>query len=351
MSMRKKVILFVPKAYSLAQVLLDGFEELNCDVKVIDYEDYFHRRVNRFYNKTKNLPKKLNFGFSDYYIEKVNILSKKIVASEKPDIIVIYNDQYLYPETIKHLKDNFCPVINILGDNPFYTFGRVFNIAAMMEMSFVLAPDSYWIKQLKMIGVKNIDYFYPGYSKKLNFKINDVSKYLDKYKSDIVVIGRQYNINWGYKRALFYNHFSKYDFKIFGNDWEPWFKYFPELKGKYIPQKSRMSFEELNIILNCSKIYPIEKNPGLLSGQHLRVYESIGSEVLPIVEESEDNSLIFKECFIPTIKCYSDIENITDEYISNETKRLKTVKELKKYFDCTYSPKLTCEKIISVSGQ
>ena len=72
------------------------------------------------------------------------------------------------------------------------------------------------------------------------------------------------------------------DLKIYGMGWEMWFDYFPKLEEKYVELKKPLSFEEVNIITNCGKIYPIDANPGLLNGIHIRIFDTIGSGILPI---------------------------------------------------------------------
>ena len=107
----------------------------------------------------------------------------------------------------------------------------------------------------------NISFLLLGYDKELNHPVELTAEENEKYGSDLLMIGRTYRNSWGYKRALFYSKFSDMYIKIYGRGWELWFDYFPELKKRYYPLNKPLTFEMVNLISNCCKIYPIDANP------------------------------------------------------------------------------------------
>ena len=295
--------------------------------------------VFNLFDKSTDLPKKMALNFPQWFINKVNQKYLELVNQLKPEVIIVYNDQYLLPETIRKIKRNNCIIINILGDNPFYIWKRNSNIEAMLEMSYVLAPDTYWVKQIEEMGIKNISFFLPGFTNKINFKENPSDTDYVKYKSDLIMIGNLQPSNWGYKRAYFYNLFADFDIKIYGQNWDKWLNSFPKLKDKVIKPNTRISAKLMNAMLNCSKIYPIEHNPTIINGIHSRVFESIASGILPLVEYRKDLDLVFYNCEIPTIKSYEYASSIAAELLDNYEKRTKILDELRKFIDSNYNPK------------
>jgi hypothetical protein len=347
----KKILLFIPKEYPLGTILEEGFLAHGIETILFDVGHFYHQIIFNLFIRSSDLPKKMALNFPGWFIKKVNKKYLKLVDQIKPEVIIVYNDQYILPETIREIRKKNCIVINFLGDNPIYVSKRNSNIEAMLEMSYVLAPDTYWVKQIQEMGIKNISFFLPGFTKKINFKENPpVTDYL-KYKSDLIMVGNLQPSNWGYKRAYFYNLFADLDIKIYGQNWDRWLNSFPRLKNKVIKPASRISAKLMNTMLNCSKIYPIEHNPTIINGIHSRVFESIASGILPLVEYRKDLDLVFTDCEIPTIKSYENASSIAAELLDNEEKRTKTLAELRKFIDSAYTSKITAAKLLNIINE
>ncbi|MBP7796932.1 MAG: glycosyltransferase [Elusimicrobiales bacterium] len=342
-----KILLFVPDNYSLKNIISSGFIQLGHRVKFINYKHFFPNWHNRLIEKTGGLSKRFTKYWYYPYLNKINQKYLYFVNKEKPDFIIVYNDQLLLPKTAREIK-KVCPVFNYLGDNPFYIEGRPFNIATMQEANHVFSPDSFWVKQIKQIGLNNVSFLLLGYDKGLNHPINVAPEEKEKYGSDLLMIGRTYRNSWGYKRALFYSKFSDMDIKIYGRGWELWFDYFPELKKRYYSLDKPLSFEMVNLLSNCSKIYPIDANPGLIYGLHIRIFDCIGSGILPLVEYRKDIDLVFNEVNIPIIYSYNEAADKAKYFLRNENERIEMIKELQSYVDRNYTPQIAAEKIIEV---
>lgn len=340
-----KILFFFPELYSIKEVFIEGCSRLGINYEFCHFEDFFSNTTNRWQSKITNLPRSLKNIWSSSYIQKVNKLYLKKVQDFNPDLVLLYNDQLMLPETAKHIKKK-CPIFNFLGDNPFYVFQRPFNLATIREMDYVFAPDSHWLKQLNQIGIEKTSFLVLGYANSINFFQKPTIEEKEKYASDVVMIGRTYNDAWGYKRALFYNKFSHLDFKIYGNGWNRWLNHFPELKDSIVPLKQTLSHQDVNLICNCCKIYPIDANPGLINGLHIRIFDSIGTGILPLVEYRHDLQTVFKGNFVPVIDNYNQAADIAAYYLKNEKERKDIVSVLKRHVDINYNPKIAVEKII-----
>jgi spore maturation protein CgeB len=247
-------------------------------------------------------------------------------------------------ETIKKIKQQNIKIAFYLGDNPLYTFTNSNNLSILFHSDLTICPDSFWLQQLSDIGVMNLIHHYLGYDKSQNYVINE-----DKvYSSDLMFIGRSHPNSWGYKRMLFLDQFNELDMKIYANSnsWDYWINDFPKLKDKITLLSGRISHEEVNKLCNATKIYPVDSNPGLINGVHLRVFECIGSGILPIIEYKKDLDLIFKGIELPVIKQYGEGAELAKYYLENEDKRLSKIKELQAYVNENYDTKTKVNEIL-----
>ncbi len=260
--------------------------------------------------------------------------------------VFIYNNQYFFPDTIERIKRN-SKIVFILGDNPLWSKTFNFNLTILKHADLVLSPDSHWQFELNMIGINNIEVDFIGSSRKHFYPISDISEnFRSKYGSDLLFIGRNYHGSSGYKRALFLNNFVGMDFKIFGSrEWEKWLNYFPLLKDHFYPINGRISFDELNIALNCTKVYPIDQNTGIINGLHLRVFEAIGSGTLPIVEWRKDIDSVFGD-ILPVIRNYSEAKALASHYLDSEGERKQLVESLRNHIDLKYKPENYVQRML-----
>jgi hypothetical protein len=109
---------------------------------------------------------------------------------------------------------------------------------------------------------------------------------------------------------------------------------------------SRISNEEMNFALNCTKIYPIDQNTGIINGIHLRVFETIGAGALPVMEWRKDLDNVF-EGLLPVIKQYSKSRDLAMFYLQNEQKRLDTISSLQYLIKDKYTPELYIRRVIN----
>ena len=342
-----KIALFFPPFYSLKILFENTYREKGIEVVSTDFRDFYPKWKQKGYGYITTLPGKISKGFYNNYIAEINKEYLKFVGQHKPNFILMYNNCNLHPDTVDEIK-KICPIYNYLGDYPLF-LDNPFALETTMKCNHVFCPDSYWMGQLKNMGHNNVSFLITGYDKSINFSFEPSESDKEKYSSDLLFIGRGYKFSsYGYKRALFYNSFSNMDIKIYGREWENWFNYFPKLKQRYYPLKKRLSFEEVNTISNCCKIYPIDLNPGLINGLHIRIFDCIGAGILPLVEYSKDIDTVFKNVEIPIIKDYSAGLDIAKHYLSDDLERKKIINNLKDYVDSNYSAEIAVQKILRI---
>lgn len=310
---------------------------MNFDAKIVDYYSFYHPKVNYLLDKTAGLPEKITTFYKPRYIEAINKKYLSIIESEKPDLIIIYNNQFFLPSTLKSIHGK-TKIVFILGDNPLYSATSDYNLAILYHADLIISPDSFWTEQLNKLGLSRMVNDFVGFNPHENFSFTPDNATKKTYGSDLVFIGRNYRDGSGYKRTLFYSKFASLDFKIFGNhEWLRWLEFFPELKPNFILKERAFSLQEINKVINCAKIYPVENNPGMFNGIHLRVFECIGSGVLPLPEWSLDLDTAFNK-MVPSIKNYHEANEIARYYLDHDLERLELIGKLRKHLTENYLP-------------
>lgn len=323
-----KVLLFFSGQSSLSHIFKQVFKLKTDDVEVVNYLDFLPSFYHRLHNKSGKMPRSVEQQIRKNYLSKIQEKYIEVINNKKPDLIFVYNDQMLCAETLDKVSNKIKTSV-FLADSPLFLQKRPHIIGLIRRVDVVFAPDTYWLDQCKMLGVKRTEYLIPGFNEKHNYKIIPASSQYKKYNSDVFFMGSPYPENWGYKRALFLSKFSQFKFILLGPDsWRNWFGDFPELESHFKSKKGHLSDEDLNIMMNCSKIIPIDANPGIINGFHIRVFDTIASGVLPLIEYRKDLEGIFKSTDIMFIKDYNQIPELVNYYLNNEELRISLIKQL-----------------------
>lgn len=342
-----KVLLLLPRGYSYYNSILNAFKNAKVDTFALDYEDFFVKPINYFIRRFDSLPNILKNNWKKYYIKRINIGYSNIYNNIKPDLVFIYNNQLIETELIKQFKTK-SKIIFYLGDHPLYSPTAENNLELLFHSDYTICPDTFWIQQLKMMGIKNLVFDLFGFDDKVYFPFTPSDEEFREFASDLVYIGSAHKNSWGYKRFYFLNQFAKFDVRFFLNEdgAKKWVKYFPDIKEKIIYYSGRnQSFN--NLVCNCSKIYPIDISGSVFNGIHIRLLDCIGSGILPLVEFTKDLKLVFGSIEVPTINSYGEIPELTKYYLSNEDYRKKIIGTLRKFVIDNYSPNLFVNRILS----
>ena len=106
--------------YSISNSIVKGFHGNDWEIKVVDFLDFFNKRTNRFMAKTGGVPDKIRKHWAVPYQAFINKKYLEILEEYQPDLVFIYNHQFVEPETIQAFRKK-SKIAFILGDNPFYT--------------------------------------------------------------------------------------------------------------------------------------------------------------------------------------------------------------------------------------
>ena len=252
----------------------------------------------------------------------------------------------LLPETLRVIK-NTAKVFFFLGDSPFYTPTNDHFLADLFYADAIFCPDSFWVEQFEMIGLKTAHFFLLGINPLMNFVTDVSASDREKWAADLLFVGNEKATTWGYKRALFLNQFCDLDIKIYTSP--PFARRlaeFPGLKGKTSYRGKRISHEQLNTMLNCCKLYPVDANPGLINGIHARVFECIASGILPLVEYRKDLDTAFGGVDLPVITSYSSAKGVAEMYLDDDQLRSRVMDELRQFANERYHPAVTIKQML-----
>lgn len=338
-----KILLLCPSYYSLDKTLIKGLEELGHRVYHHNYRKFLKSWQDSINVQIYRLPYKYRYKWEKYYFYLINKKCQEVFDQSEPDIVFIYNNEGLLPETLQYFKDKKSKIIFFLGDSPYYTPTNRYYLHLLFKADMIVSPDSFWAEQLKLLGINHIIVDFPVYDHTMMMEVTPTAEERIKFNCDLLFVGTGYADSWGYKRALFISKFAKLNLQVFGSKhWLKWLEFFPELKDHFEVLPLRTSNEKINIMSKCSKVYPVDANPAILNGVHLRIFDCIGAGILPIVEYRKDHDEFFKGVNLPLIKNYNDAESIAKTYIQNDSLRESTLRELKEFIDSKYQ----CEVVI-----
>ena len=336
----KKALLILPERYNFYKSINDSLEQMGYDVKRIDYLNIIKSSksiLGKIFSRIKYGKRKfekIQLAVNAHYCDEFNKI--------KPDIVVVYNEQLLVPSTLELFKKSDVKIIFILGDNPLALAPtNIYNLSILFFADLIICPDSSWKLQLEKMGIKNIIFDYM-------FNINDsVSLEYDR-EEELLFIGRTYRGAWGYKRCLFLNHFNNLNIDIHGTGahWNFWLDHFPKLKDKTIIHKNRLPLTKFNNLLLSYKIHPVDANPGISSGIHLRIFECLNAGILPLAEHTNDFDVVFTDTPLPTIKDFHECENMAVEYSKNNKERIKIVRDAREHLVENYSPIKVMKRVL-----
>ncbi|MCX6267603.1 MAG: hypothetical protein NTW16_09635 [Bacteroidetes bacterium] len=149
-----KALIFIPEYYTLGSTIRYGFESMQYEAKIVDYYTFFGQKVKYFMDKTAGFPEKVTRFYKPRYVESINQKYLTIIRNEKPDLIIIYNNQYFLPATLKSIQGK-TKIVFILGDNPLYSATSDYNLAILYYADLIVSPDSFWSGQLYKLGYKS----------------------------------------------------------------------------------------------------------------------------------------------------------------------------------------------------
>lgn len=335
----ERALLICPAQYSLGNSLREILSCLAGEVKVTDIRSAISGSKMKLNSQMFRLPHYIRQRWEKYFLEYVNNMILRQVDEFNPDIVLIYNSQYLVPETCRSIRTR-SRLIFFMGDSPFFTPQNNYYLSCLAHADLILSPDSYWMQQVVTLGLEKTIYFMPGVDKSSYFIINPSENRDVEEQTEILYVGSCYLNSWGFKKAMLMSNFTRFNFKLYGNSaWTRWFGFFPELEkvfslSGFIPQ------ERLNRMFNKASVIPVDGNPGIINGVHLRMFEALAAGALPLIEYRTDvDGLLFRdfEHELPIIRDYRNAREMASYYLKNEKDRSELVSLMGAFLEKEYS--------------
>jgi hypothetical protein len=116
-----KVLLLAPDLYTIDKTITIGFKENGFEVVKYDYRSEISKTKNFIDLNIGKVPYKYRIYWKEKYLKNINEKQISIYNKIIPDIVYIYNNENLLPDTVKYFKKT-SKVVIFLGDNPFYSF-------------------------------------------------------------------------------------------------------------------------------------------------------------------------------------------------------------------------------------
>ncbi len=345
----ERALLICPARYSLYDSLRDVLAGMAQEVSAADIRSGISGLEKMVNTQMYRLPYRVRKRWELSFQLKVNQRIMQLADSYRPDLILVYNSQYLLPETCLTLKKR-SKLLFFMGDSPFYTPQNNFYLSCLASADLVLSPDSFWAGQLNTLGIAQTMHFMPGMNERIYFRIDGNGAGNDEEETDILYVGASYVNSWGYRKAMLMSRFTRFRLRIYGNDsWERWFPFFPELAGCF-RKSGFIPDERINRMFNKARIIPVDGNPGILNGVHIRMMEALAAGSLPLIEYRKDvEDLIFRDSGItlPLIRDYSTAGDLASRYLSDDRARRETADAMRKFIKEKYSPVNNAERIIA----
>jgi hypothetical protein len=339
-----KALLLFPGANSIAEniehaLMLNGIntERLNFRTIARRNEEFIDTQIYRFPDKVRRV-------WEAYYLKKINHWYRLQFEKQRPDLVFIYNNELLLPETLAWLRQKKIIIAFFLGDHPLYTFTSRYNLAVLDYADAVFVPDTFWQQQLQKMGLPQVHHLVLPLPQKMYYPIEQIPlAEASLLATDALYVGLSYKDSWGYKKARFLSYFTHCKLQIHGNEaWKRWFAFFPELEPCFIARKTLIPAPQLNKMYNCAKIIPVDGNPGIFNGIHLRASEALASGTLPLMEWNADIDLIFSGLDdLPAVKDYRAIPEMVSFYLAHENIRKELIEQMSACYQLKYGVKST----------
>lgn len=296
--------------------LFRAFSRLGHLISVVDENYYINLS-----NKSK-LTKVIDRVFRKQHFKEFNNAVLREAEIFNPDIILIYKGAFVYPETIKTLKQKGKPLVNFYPDVSFRTHGSL--LAHTLPLyDHVFTTKTFGINDMKeQLGVMSSSFIPHGYDPDIH-RILDINNTLaDAFKCDVSFIG-----TYSPKKEQMLNYIKTQlpgiNMFIWGAGWHQ--STTASLKTSI---KGRPITGDLYVMgIAASKInlgILSEEVGGASSGDKItsRTFHIPASGGFMIHEKTEESVLYFKENEETVF--YSDKDDLVDKirfYLKNEAER------------------------------
>jgi glycosyltransferase involved in cell wall biosynthesis len=351
--MFEKALILCPKRYSIYNLLYSILIRLSSMTRGFDINESIGHDKLWLHAQMFRLPGKIRRRWESYFLRLANDSLLKEIREYQPDLVLVYNSEYLLPETCAAIRKR-SKLVFYLGDSPFYTPHNNYFLTCLTYADLILSPDSFWTMQLNTLGLDRTQHFIPGIDESSYFRVDDTQIPDNIRSTEVLYVGACYLNSWGFKKAMLMSRFTGFDFSIYGNNaWKKWFEFFPELRPAY-HETGYLDTKQVNLMFNRTKIVPVDGNPAILNGVHLRLMEALGSGALPLIEYRKDvDQLIFSGSGIdlPLMRSYDQAKENAAWWLEHEKERTGVVDAMRSFVLKEYSPEMNAGRLSERLGK
>jgi spore maturation protein CgeB len=245
----------------------------------------------------------------------------------RPDVFLTMNESRLFPETIRHIKNNKCVTVCFVPDNPFDSHRYTLFPVSLKYFNKLLVSDRIWIQAITNVapdskvikipsgGAYNPEFFYPVEENQISHEERE------KLSCDISFTGESYGIlaEGGY-RACILDQLGSFNVKIWGD--QGWIKRFPfhsNLERFY--QGDRLPYDHLRKLYHLSTININMPSPQIFTGFQPRVFEIAACKGFQIVDWREELNRYFNEDELVSFRNTKDLLEKAEYFIKNPENR------------------------------
>lgn len=342
-----RALILCPRRYSVFDLLHSILSCIAGEIRGFDVNDQMGNRKLWINAQAFRFPGKIRNSWERHFLRAANDNLIKEINDFQPDLVIVYNSEYLLPETCDMIRKR-AKLVFYLGDSPFYTPHSNWFLSCLTYADLILSPDSFWLDQLNTIGLSATMHYIPGIDGKLYFRVDEKDIPKDIRETEILYVGANYLNSWGFKKAMLMSRLSSFDLRIYGNRaWKRWFDIFPELQAAYT-ETGYIDTSRVNLMFNRTKIVPVDGNPAIINGVHLRLMEALGSGTLPLIEYRQDiDNLIFtgSGLDLPFIRDYSKAADVAGYWLCHEREREETASAMRSFVLEKYTAAANAERL------
>jgi spore maturation protein CgeB len=270
---------------------------------------------------------KINQLENKYYLKTYNDQLIKECLAFRPDVFFVFNESYLYPDTIKTIKEQCkCLMVCALGDDPWDSIRWVADFPHSLKyFDLIFNAEPSWNVNIKKVAPKaKILWHFGGFDPQYYFPVEKKTiSQADQeiYNCDISFTGSSYgNKAEGAYRSDILSYLTDFDLKIWGDDnWEYRLKFLPQLTGKI--KGGRLSYPDLRKLYTLSSINLNLPAPQIITSFQPRIFEIAAVKGFQIIDNRPLLRKLFNEDEIVTFDTNDELREKARYYLDHENER------------------------------
>jgi hypothetical protein len=263
----------------------------------------------------------------------------------KYDVVFIYNDANVFPDTIKRMQRQGARVVLLLADDPMFVRERHWFFQDVIEADHVFVHDVEWTGWMHMMDQKNVHHLIGGSSPSVFYPVSPTEDEQRKLGADLLFVGRNYGLNAdGLYRGGILNALLEFDIKIFSSSgWNGVFAYYPELERRITPRS--LTLQELNAAHSACRISVALSNWGIRTGLFTRIFDVSLSGGFALAEYRRGIDEAYPGGLITQFKSLSELREMVRYYLDHEEERKSRAEAARAYTIENYTVDRLAEQI------